>query len=175
MRPRTESRTFTLSGFFKACILLTLLSAHSAAQRPELPVSPGQQTSGEFEWRFSVQQGKIAPSNVTAQNLCRSRQRFEVELQNLPFMSLLGPSGFDVSGGAEHNLPVKFDATNLTPGEYSGKVLIKCATCSKRSCTQDHQVLNVRMTVLPDAAPPSVTEQTTQRLETGVNQLKDLS
>jgi subtilisin family serine protease len=112
-------------------------------------LEPGRQPGGWFEWRFTVKQNQVLSSNITAQNICRQRHRFEIDTQELPaFVKLASESSADVEPGSNHNFPVKFDTTGLAAGNYGGEVLIRCVNCkSERGCVQDRQLLHISMTV----------------------------
>ncbi|HEY6968840.1 MAG TPA: S8 family serine peptidase [Candidatus Angelobacter sp.] len=104
--------------------------------------------ANEFDWRFSVKPNQVVSSNITAENKCRRRNRFEVDTQHLPsFMRLVGDSGFSVESHKTHSLPVQFDSTGLAAGKYEGEVVIRCVTCLQNGCEQDRQLLHIFMTV----------------------------
>lgn len=124
-----------------------------ATARPQRPAG------GDFEWRFSLKQNQVAPSNITARNSCFKRHRFQVELQNLPFMRLLDSPTFSVNPRNQYSLRVEFDSTGFAAGEYQGAVLIKCATCrGEKGCTQDFQRLNVYMTIVAPEQAAALTK-----------------
>jgi hypothetical protein len=128
------------------CIVLSLLFFTGFTTRPQRFEPQGPIAS---DWIFSVKQDQVAQSDITARNICFKRHRFQVELQNLPFMKLLGPATFQVNAGSEYKDPVRIDATGLKPGDYEGTAVVICETCPKeKGCTQDRQNLHVRMTVV---------------------------
>ncbi len=129
--------------------LTSWATAH--AQRPSTP------PSGQFEWRFSLKQNQVAPSNITAQNICFKRHRFQIDAEDLPpFMRLLGPPTFTVNPHNQYSVPVEFDSTGLKAGQSEGLVTIKCVTCPReKGCAQDRQLLHIHMTVL--ATEPEMT------------------
>ena len=126
-----------------------------------VPQRTEPQKKAASDWSFSVKQNQVAQSDITARNICFKRHRFHVELENLPFMKLLGPATFQVNAGSDYKDPVTIDATGLKPGDYEGTTVVVCETCPKeKGCTQDRQNLRVRMTVLDqtgalNAQPPS--------------------
>lgn len=118
-------------------------------------LAKAQAGSGEFEWRFTIKLNQVASSNVTADNICRQRHRFEIDTAHLPaFVHLVNESGADVESHAKHAFPVKFDSSGLAAGEYQGLVLINCVDCKRENgCTQDRQTLHIYMTVAADVPP----------------------
>jgi len=123
------------------------LAAQAAAQAPLA-------ANNELEWRFSLKPNQVAPSNIVTQNICRRRNRFEIDTKHLPpFLRLLGDASFYADGHSEHKLPVQFDSTGLKAGEHEGMVVIKCLTCKQEgSCKLDRELLHIYMTV--EAEPP---------------------
>jgi subtilisin family serine protease len=141
--------------------IFMLLSLAAGAQSQ--PSSTAQ--SGEFDWRFTVKQNQVASSNITADNICRHRHRFEIDSQQLPpFVHLVNESSADVESHSKHVFPVKFDSTGLKAGEYQGLVMINCLDCKRENgCTVDRQVLHIYMTVAPDTpAAPAKNSQPNQ-------------
>ncbi len=128
--------------------------ANSLATTPEQE-TPGRPAGGWFEWRFTIKANHRASSNITARNICRKPQRFEIVMQDLPtFMLLQGEPGFLVPPGSQHLVPVQFDSTGLATGLHEGWVSIKCVTCrTEATCSQDFQRLHIYMTVEPAPAP----------------------
>lgn len=126
-------------------LICLLVPALGLAQEPR-PATPA---GGEFEWRFKVRPDQVVSSEITAENTCNKRHRFEIVDQGLPaFMRLRGESGADVNSHAKHDFPVAFDASGLAPGEYQGRVVVKCVNCgAEKGCTQDRDVLHIYMTV----------------------------
>jgi len=116
---------------------------------PNQPRTPNQQRPAN-EWSFSVPAGQIAPSTIAAENFCSRRHRFEITLQNLPFIRLVGRPTFEVSAGRVHAVAVEIDSRGLAPDEYTGVVIVRCVTCSGEvGCSQDRTVIPVRMIVKP--------------------------
>ena len=127
-----------------AVVCALLMTIGAAGQAQPSPASAGN----EFDWRFSIKSNQAVSSNVTAENKCRRRNRFEIDTQHLPsFMRLLGDSGFSVESHKTHSLPVQFDSTGLAAGKYEGELVIRCVTCQQNGCAQDRQVLHIYMTV----------------------------
>ncbi len=133
---------------------LTLLASSTAFVHNLMP-----QAGRDSDWAFSVLQGRTVSSNITATNSCFKRHRFSIKLENLPFLRLLESPEFSVDAGKAKVLPVEISAAGLEPGEYStGRVRITCDTCkNEKGCTQDYQILNVRMIVLSGSTTPSPT------------------
>src|SRR5215470_19737235 len=76
-----------------------LMAAGAAGQAQPAPASG----VNEFDWRFSVKPNQVVSSNITAENKCRRRNRFEIDTQHLPsFMRLLADSGSDVESHKTH-------------------------------------------------------------------------
>ncbi len=127
--------------------LATVCMGASLAQA-QLPAVPGV---SEFDWRFSIKANSTASSNIEARNICRKPQRFEIVMQGLPsFVRVLGEPGLLVAPGTANQVPVKFDSTGLSAGLHEGKVVVRCVTCrTEPTCTTDHQVLHIFMTVEP--------------------------
>ena len=134
----------------KLAVCLAILCAGSPVQA-QVPGVPGV---SEFDWRFSIKANSTASSNIEARNICRKPQRFEIVMQGLPaFVHVLGEPGILVPPGAANQVPVKFDSTGLSAGLHEGKVVVRCVTCrTEPTCTTDHQVLHIFMTVEPQAA-----------------------
>ena len=123
------------------CAFLTAVAAAGQAQ-------PAASEGNEFDWRFSIKPNQVVSSNITAENKCRRRNRFEIDTQHLPaFIRLLGDSNFSVESHKTHSLPVQFDSTGLAAGKYTGEIVIRCVTCRQNGCAQDRQQLHVYMTV----------------------------
>lgn len=133
------------------CVLMLLAPAVFAQPQS------GSQPGGWFEWRFTVKQNQSASSNITAENICRRRHRFEIDSAHLPpFVHLVNESAADVESHSKHIFPVKFDSTGLQAGEHQGLVTINCVDCKRENgCTVDRQVLHIFMTVAAEtpAAP----------------------
>jgi subtilisin family serine protease len=117
--------------------------------------------ASQFDWRFSVKPNQVVSSNITAENICRHRHRFEIDSRELPpFMRLAGEPGSNVDPHGQHNFPVKFDSTGLAAGVYEGVVAIKCVTCKRESgCTQDRELLHIYMTVQESTATQFVPDR----------------
>jgi subtilisin family serine protease len=101
------------------------------------------------EWRIRVKINQIATSQITADNTCHKRHRFEVDTQSVPsFMHLLGDSRILVDSHHKHDFPVQFSSQGLDPGEHQGLVVIRCLTCrQEKGCTVDRELLHITMTV----------------------------
>ncbi len=114
------------------------------------------QPGGVFEWRFTVKANQTASSQITADNICFKRHRFEVETASLPpFMRLLGDAHASVDSLHKHDFPVEFSSKGLAPGEHQGVVVIKCLTClQEKGCTVDREMLHIYMQVEPQAQVP---------------------
>ena len=110
-----------------------------------------QETNAEQAgWRVTLESGQVAPSTFTAQNRCKREHGFNIELENLSFLSF-GQMELTVKGGKNKTIPVSFDTNGLTPAVYSGKVTVICVTCKKEpGCTQDREILPVFLTVTGD-------------------------
>lgn len=124
------------------CILW--IAVRASGQGQSAPASSGN----EFEWRFSIKANQTVSSNITAENQCKRRNRFEIDAQHLPlFMRLVGDSSFTVESHRTRSVPVQFDSTGLAAGKYEGVVVIRCVTCLGTGCAQDRQLLHIYMTV----------------------------
>lgn len=146
--------------------LLSLSGLTTAAQRTQPPAPV------DSEWSFSVKQGQTAQSDITARNICFKRHRFQVELRNLPFMTLVGPATFEVNAGSEYKAPVRIDASGLRPGDYEGTAVVMCETCPReKGCTQDRQNLRVRMTVTERTPMPAMTVEDQKKIDRLIQQL----
>src|SRR5215471_14089800 len=122
--------------------------------------APAQSSSAaknsEFEWRFSIRPDQVVSSGITAENSCRSANRFEIDLEHLPaFVRVRGEPSAMVASHDKHNVPVQFDSTGLAAGTHRGSVMIKCVTCRKNGCSQDREVLQIYMTVEGERAGPA--------------------
>src|SRR5215468_3393656 len=99
-----------------AVVYAFLMTVGAAGQ-----AQPAASANDDFDWRFSIKPNQLVSSNITAENKCRRRNRFEIEVQHLPsFMRLLADSGFSVESHKTHSLPVQFDSTGLAAGKYEG-------------------------------------------------------
>ena len=146
--------------------LLSLSGAKTAAQQTQ------PQVPADSEWSFSVKEDQTAQSDITARNICFKRHRFHIELQNLPFMKLVGNSTFQVNAGSEYKTPVSIDARGLKPGDYEGTAVVMCETCPKeKGCTQDRQNLRVRMTVTASTQMPAMTVEDQKKIDRLIQQL----
>jgi subtilisin family serine protease len=127
-------------------VLVLALGAAASAQ-----VQPGPNASGEFDWRFTIKLNQVASSNITAENVCKQRHRFEIDTHELPpFLRLLSEPGADVESHSRHVFPVEFDSNGLKAGDYQGTVFVHCINCKRESgCVQDRQILHIYMTVAP--------------------------
>gem|GEM_PF-6225281 len=96
-----------------------------------------------------------ADSTITIQNQCQQSHSFNIIQQQTPFLQLLAGPLVNVPGNSSYNLPVRFNANGLNPGQYQGTVIVKCESCSKeKTCKQDREILPVRLTVVDNAKPP---------------------
>ena len=114
--------------------------------------TPAFSQDKQFDWRFTVKADQVTSSNITAENECRKRHRFEIDSNSLPaFMHLMSDITFDVESRAQHTVPVKFDTHGLKTGDYQALVVIKCVNCKEElGCKQDRSILHVYMTVRQD-------------------------
>lgn len=105
--------------------------------------------ANEFEWRFSITQGGTASSNITVNNTCSRKHKFEIAADRLPsFLRLLGTSRLEVDARRQAEVPVKFDSNGLPPGLHEGLVVIRCATCRQTpDCNLDYTLLHIYMNV----------------------------
>ena len=111
---------------------------------------PAEPTTQQPAWTFSLPAGRVTPSTVGGRNFCSRRHRFEVTLEKLPFVRLLGEPAFKVAPGEVKEIPVEIDTRERAPGDYRGVLTIRCTTCAREpGCTQDRTLVPVHMTVLP--------------------------
>jgi len=138
-----------------ACSLFGALWLAVWAAAQSQPASSAK--GNEFEWRFSIKPNQVVSSNITAENTCRRRNRFEVDVRQLPpFVHLPGDSSSMIDSHSRHVFPVKFDSTGLAAGKYEGVIVIKCPTCQQNGCMQDRELLHIYMTVEGGAEAPFV-------------------
>lgn len=110
-----------------------------------------QKSTEKPAWKFSMQTNTTARSNLTVQNRCSQNHNFQIQPQNVPFLTL-SQNQVSVGGGANKDVPVTFNTANMQPKTYRGQLLVICMTCSSEpTCTQDREVLPVIVTV---TAPP---------------------
>jgi hypothetical protein len=120
--------------------------------------SAQQGGQGQGVWDVKLAANKKAGSNITLRNQCRDRHTFTLIPQNTPFLRLPTPPTATVNGQSILNVPVTFDTAGMQPGEYTGSVLVRCDTCrEERDCRQENEVLQIRLTVLPEETRPTPT------------------
>src|SRR5438034_10271033 len=109
MGPGEEMRPLAMA----SAIALATVCALSVALAQERPGRPGRPGRGR-EWRFTIKTNQTATSQITADNTCHKRHRFEVDAQNLPsFMHLLGDPHFLVDSHRKHDFPVQLNSQGL--------------------------------------------------------------
>jgi hypothetical protein len=157
MRYISKLPLITRPMFLTSVILTTgmvLFAAYAWSQQPtqERPV-----------WDVQLARNAQASSNITIQNQCQRIHTFTVIEQRTPYIQLLAAPTVKVPGNSSYNLPVRFNTNGMNAGQYQGNIVVKCETCRKeKTCTQDREVLPVRLTVLQENAPPVTPENPTQ-------------
>lgn len=125
-----------IRGFVAICFLV-VLTVSMMAQQPA--------------WNVTLAPNSTARSNLSVVNQCRNPHNFELQRENVPFLTI-GQNQVQVSGGTTVEVPVRFDTAGLATGTYQGQVLVICLTCrSEPTCSQDRSVLPVIVNV---SAPP---------------------
>ena len=130
-----------------ALIIATALFAASASTQ--------QSTQERAAWDVQMARNAQASSTITIRNSCSQTHTFTVTEQGTPFLQLLAAPTVKVRGHSSYNLPVRFNTSGMNAARYQGTVVVKCETCGKEKlCTQDRELLPVRLAVLPENAPP---------------------
>jgi len=119
------------------CLVVMMLTTVLLAQNPnETPA-----------WEVTLPADKTARSNITVQNRCKKKHKFEIKSVDVPFLEI-SQLEVKVKGGRNKNVPVRFNTAGLLPKIYEGKVLVICKTCKKEpTCSQDRETLPVVLTV----------------------------
>ena len=117
------------------------------------PEEPGDPQNLSGVWRLgTLKIGKVYPTTVTAKNLnCRGRHTFEVSVEGAPWFRITGPSTLSgISPGRSRVTDAEVDLRDAAPGEYRGKVVVRCLTCPPPpKCQQDLTEIDVRVTASP--------------------------
>jgi len=109
-------------------------------------------------WEVQLDQNAQANSTLTIRNQCQQPHSFTVTAQGVAYLQLPAAANINVPGRSIYNLPVRFDTKGLTPGEYRATVIVKCNDCDKeRTCKQDIETLQLRLTVKGNQPSPSTT------------------
>lgn len=113
---------------------------------PGNPASP----SGQI-WRLgTLRTGKVYPTTVTARNVdCRGRHNFAVSVEGAPWLRITGPSTLSgIAPGGSRATEAEVDFRDAAPGEYRGKIVVRCLTCPPPpKCRQDLTEIDVLVTV----------------------------
>ena len=141
MKHNFRGRATLMSLFLlSACLITFASSAGTPQSTPERPV-----------WDVQMARNAQANSTVTIQNQCQQTHSFNVTQENAPFLQLLAPAIVSVPGNGNSEFPVRFNSNGMNPGQYQGKVVVKCETCRKeKTCKQDRETLPIHLTIRPE-------------------------
>lgn len=116
------------------------------------------QASPAIVWDLGTLAGqKTYPTTITAANLsCRGKHSFSIFIVDTPWLRVTGPPTLEkISMGESKVTNAVVDPRGLDPGEYRGRVVIRCTSCPPPpKCQQNLSELEVRMSVHEDPAPP---------------------
>jgi hypothetical protein len=92
--------------------------------------------------------GKKYPTQVTIKNIsCKGSHTFSAATENLSWITIEGAEKVEnIKIGESRSVNAVIDLINVTPGEYEGKILIRCLTCPA-NCVQDVSQINVHVIV----------------------------
>ena len=136
-----------------AALVATAGAAFIASSKSSNPTGQQPQT-----WDVQLGQNAQANSTLAIRNQCQQPHSFTVTAQNIPYLRLPTPAIVNVPGGSVYDMTVRFDTSGLNPGEYRGNVVVKCDNCNReKTCKQDFETLQLRLTVQANEPSPSPT------------------
>ena len=94
--------------------------------------------------------GRIYNTTVTAKNIsCSGKHGFSIRVEGENWLRITGPQELEkIKRGSSKTTDSVVDLRDQPPGEYRNRLLIDCLTCPP-SCSQDLQVINVKVIVIP--------------------------
>lgn len=119
--------------------LMTLLAvAPLQAQGPAPPT-----------WRFTLEPGESVGSTITLVNRCRGEHRFRIRTEQADYVHVALPErGIMLPPRDRRGVEIRFDASRLAPGEYSGALVVQCVDCQQEpGCSQDRETFRFEMSV----------------------------
>lgn len=147
--------TASLSLTFITLIVGTILFAEYAWTQ--------QSATERAAWNVQLGRNVQAKSQITIQNQCKRKHSFTITKQQVPFLQFQGAQTVSVPGNRSYDLPVLFNTNGMNAGQYQGNVEVKCNDCGKeKGCTQDREIIPVRLTVLQEDGPQMTPENPTQ-------------
>ncbi len=150
-----------LPRFFPGCPAASghIRAAHASANGPAPQEKPA--------WDVRLKPNAQATSNLDIENRCRGAHNFNIIKQDdLDFLEFVGPPQIRVAGYNSDKLPVRFNTRGMTAGQYLGNLLVRCLDCrAEPTCSQDREVLPVRLTIAPDQSPHPTRNSLPLRLE----------
>lgn len=125
------------------------VAAGVALAASALSIAGAAPAASPTPWQLRLEAGRRAPTSVTAVNRCAAPHRFELEKGlGLEWLALPTPATVTVEAGQAAAVPVTVDASSLAAGPYGGLLTVRCLDCAAEPlCTQDKDVLEVRLTV----------------------------
>ncbi len=99
-------------------------------------------------WRLGqLQVGRIYPTTVTAKNInCKGKRDFEVSIEDTPWFRVTGPTVLrKIRPGKSLVTEAAVDLRNVEPGEYRGRMVVRCLNCPPR-CKQSQSIFELQVT-----------------------------